>query len=105
MTKKDVERILKSPLSWLIGGIGSVATVVLYLAGDPTGLVAAVIVLIWSMSSQIFGGLSILAFTIAPNVSWVPVQPLSALAVGFGIVAVLRILYKVWRRLKGRVEE
>lgn len=107
MTKEQIEEIIRHPVSWIAAGVGTLLGVIGTVAFDPTGSFAAILALLFDMSTTLFTALSIMAFTVLPNVP-VPqtvVDLAVAGAIFMGILAVVRILAKVGGRLKSRLDE
>lgn len=107
-TKQDrIERALRHPVSWVIGGIVSVATVFSAIGLHPVAAGADIVAVILGNATNLFTGLSILGFTIAPNVSlfagWV--WAIQGFAIFMGVIVVGKIVMLIWDRFKSRVLE
>lgn len=104
-TRKEIEGALRNPIAWTVGGIVSVLTVLATIGFDPFGITAGLLSVVFTQATSLFTAGSILGFTIAPNVDWIPAMPFQLLAIAFGIVVVGKILDRVWDSFKARVLE
>lgn len=84
----------------VLGGITAFLSV---LVLDPGGLVTALLFTIWQQSGTLFTVTSILGFTLAPEVDLLPTGALRTLALAFGAVFVLSLLWKFGDNLEDRL--
>lgn len=106
MTDHDrIETALRNPIAWVSSGIISVITVMVSIGFDPFGIVATVLTVIFSQATNLFTAGSIMGFTVAPEISWLPAWPIQAAAIGLGLIVVGKIVSGVWDRFKARVME
>lgn len=100
-----VHDLLRDPLSWLLGGLAGLLSVLGAVAADPTGGVAAALSTIISQSGTLFTVTSIFGFTVAPNVPdlapWA--GHLQIAAIGFALLFAAVLLDRVYDNLKERV--
>lgn len=101
----EIEKALKNPVSWLVGSVASVLAVAGAVLSDPTGGVAAVIMVFVEQASGIFTAASIAGFTLAPQIEAIPTGAIQGVALVAGGVVVLTIASRVWDRLKSRFKE
>jgi hypothetical protein len=59
----------------------------------------------WSNAGTLFTVLSVSGFTLAPEVPWLPAEPLSIAALVAGTLFVATQVRKLWMRLNDRLEE
>lgn len=103
--KNGIEKALKNPVSWLVGSVASVFAVAGAAFSDPTGGVAALIMVFVEQASSIFTAASIAGFTLAPEVEAIPAGAIQAIALVSGGTVVLIIGSRVWDKLKRRFKQ
>lgn len=102
----EVEKILRHPVTWVVGAVTSVIGVMAAFALNPVHVAATVVEVAFANASTIFTASSIAGFTLAPAMF----PPLAATAVkgvafGSGILVVAKIGDRMWDRFKERLDD
>jgi hypothetical protein len=94
-------------LAWAVthpvSALAALGTVVAWVLQVP--LVGDVIPWLIAQSGTLFAGLSVLSFTIAPEVPSIPADALKPVALGVGAVYVLSRVHKAGKKLLARFNE
>lgn len=103
-SQNQVREALSNPLSWVVGTVGSILAVSASLGVDPItgGIIIGTV--IWSNATTIFTATTILGFTIAPEIGFLPEQSFQVAAIVVGFMVVGQVLAKLWDRVKTRVK-
>lgn len=88
---------------WIAGGIASVTGVVAYIISNPMSFGGAFANVMIADPMSMFTAFSILGYTVAPEIPSLPAGAFKALAILFGVIAVVKILDSIWESLKRRL--
>lgn len=100
-----IERILKNPFRWIVGGVTSAVVVLASIGVDPISSTAALLSVLYSNATGLFTAASIAGFTVAPEVPYLPEGMLQGAALLFGVVVILSILGQIWDSIKDRLTD
>lgn len=103
--ESDLERIVRHPVAWAVGGVVSVFTVIGSIIGDPTGTIVTVFSTMIDLAMPIFTATSIAGFTLAPEIPQIPARGVQIIAIIFGLIVVALIADRVWDSIKERVTD
>lgn len=100
-----MKEMFENPVSWAVGGVASVFGVLAVLVTDPSMSFLAIAQVLVDNASMLFTASSIAGFTIAPEVSQELAKWIQWIALGSGLVIVLKVSADIWDRIKERVTE
>lgn len=95
--------LLENPYSWIVGVLGSMSGVSYYFLSDPFALFSVVFEVILADAASLFTAMSILGFTVAPEVPSLPEGAFQAIALVLGVIVVVKILDGVFDRIVERL--
>lgn len=98
-----MREMIENPVSWAAGAAASVVGVFVAILADPSMSFLAIGQVLVENASMLFTASSIAGFTIAPEVSQGLAKWIQWIALGSGLVIVLKVAADIWDRIKESV--
>lgn len=104
INKDTVRSAVSDPLSWIAGAVISGLAVVASFGVEPITAIVVVVTVLYNNAMTLFTASSILGFTVAPEVAWIPEGTFQAAAIILGLMVVGQIGAQVWDKIVDRME-
>lgn len=105
INKDTVRKAVKDPLSWVAGAVFSAFAVAASFGVEPISAAVIVLTVLYNNAMTLFTASSILGFTVAPEVPWIPARFFEAVAILLGLMVVGQIGAQVWDKVVDRLED